>query len=162
MAPVSRIKKYRDPGFSGVQELAAFLDVLPEITHLELPSTFSHSPEDLQVQPNHARYLEGLVCPTYAATILVPFRPIKQLFLVWDRRSSDLIGMSNFDLMEVMAQSTEMIKLLGLLFGYRANRQSEIAHAFTAAAKSLPDVEELTIWVKFWKHNSPSSHSFRP
>ncbi|KAG8946525.1 hypothetical protein FRC04_011583 [Tulasnella sp. 424] len=154
MAPVSRIKKLRDPSFGGIRELAAFLDVLPEITHLELPSTSFRPQEGLQVQPHHAQYLEGLLCPTYVAAILVPFRPIKQLFLAWDW-SSELIEMSTFDLMEAMAQSTEVIKSLGLLFGYRANMQSEIAHVFTAAAKSLPDVEELTIWVKFWKHNSP-------
>ncbi|KAG8964168.1 hypothetical protein FRC05_004269 [Tulasnella sp. 425] len=73
---------------------------------------------------------------------------------VWEWRSTELLGLSNVELMEAMTQSTEAIKSLGLLFGYRANIQTEIAHVFTATAKFLPDVEELTIWVKFWKDNT--------
>lgn len=150
----SQIKKFRSPSDLGLRELGPFLDVLPGITHLELPFTWFCSPEG-QVQPHHAQHLEALLCPTYAAIALVPFRPIKTLFLFWQAGSTNFPGSDNWELMEAMARSAEVITSLGLLFRWKANSQEEIEQIFKAAAEFHPYVEELTIWVNFWKDNVP-------
>ncbi|KAG8893821.1 hypothetical protein FRC01_013334, partial [Tulasnella sp. 417] len=148
-----QIKRFRSPDTGGLGALGPFLDTLPNITHLELPYGW-YCPAEGQVKPNHAPHLEALLCPTYVAISLVPFRPIKKLFLFWQAGSSAFPGSESWELMEVMARSTEVIKSIGLLFRWKANEQEEIEQIFHATADFHPDVEELVIWVNFWKDNS--------
>ncbi|KIO26660.1 hypothetical protein M407DRAFT_24100 [Tulasnella calospora MUT 4182] len=144
---VKRLRTFSDDG-----ELGSLLDALPHITHLELPFHKFNSAED-QVHPHHARYLEGLFCPPFVAVSLVPSRPIKHLALLWCSSSRRIHGLNNWEFMEVMGRSTGTIRSLALFFGSRANMPEEMDQIFSATARFLPDVEELTIWFVFYEHN---------
>ncbi|KAG9040760.1 hypothetical protein FS837_000223 [Tulasnella sp. UAMH 9824] len=89
------------------------------------------------------------------APALVPSRPIKKLFLFWQAGSSPFPGSDTWELMEAMARSTEVIKSLGLLFRWQANVQEDIEQVFNSASEYHPYVEELIIWINFWKDNAP-------
>lgn len=151
LASLPQIKKFRTQSDAG--QLGSLLDLLPSVTHLEIPFHPFHLSEG-QVQPHHARHLEGLFCPTYVAISLIPSRPIKQLALYWCSNPFQHQGLSTWELMEVMGRGTAVVRSLGLFLGGHPDMPHQIENIFPATARFLPDVEELTIWITFWWQHS--------
>lgn len=148
LSGLSEIKRFRTTSAFGFRGLVENLfDAIPKVTHLELP--FDMLPlHGFVIHPHHAQFLQELVCPATFAPRIVPGRPIHRLILRWPRWAD---GPNVSELMEEMAQSSETIRRLGLLIGWRVNLQADIEEIFSATARFLPDVEELTVWLELWK-----------
>ncbi|KAG8894977.1 hypothetical protein FRC01_012642 [Tulasnella sp. 417] len=148
LSGLSDVKRFRTTnavGFRGLLE--SLFDAMPKVTHLELPFDML-SLYGSVIHPYYAPFLQELVCPATFAPLLVPGRPVRRLILRWPRWAD---GPNVSELMEDMAQSSDTIRRLGLLIGWRVNLQADIEEIFSATARFLPDVEELTVWLEFWK-----------
>lgn len=148
LSGLSNVKQFRTTNalsFPGL--LRNLFNTIPNVTHLELPLDILPL-HGFVIYPHHAPLLQELVCPVAFAPLLVPGRPVHRLILRWPRWAD---GPNVYELLKEMARSSKTITRLGLLIGSRVNLQADIGEIFSATARFLPDVEELTVWIEFWK-----------
>lgn len=153
LSGLSNVKQFRTTNalsFPGV--LKSLFNAIPNVTHLELPLDMPPL-YGFKIHPHHAPLLQELVCPAAFAPFLVPGRPVHRLLLRWPRWGD---GPNVSQLLEQMSRSSRTIKRLGLLIGSRVNLQADIEDIFSATARFLPDVEEVTVWLEFRKSQTDS------
>ncbi|KAG8982902.1 hypothetical protein FRB90_006465 [Tulasnella sp. 427] len=144
LAQLPNLKRLRSPAvytyLRGGSE--TLLEAAPNLTHLELPynTEFIGSKIRSDVVPS----LEELSCKLDNAALLVPGRPVQRLVLRWPQSRRDHIT----EIMQEIARGTETITELGLYFRKWDDLRDNPRDVIKATSKWLPDVEDLSVWVK--------------
>lgn len=126
-------------------DYASLLDAIPMIKRLDIGSSsllWNLERVD-RISAHHVLLLEELICSAEAARILVPTRPIRQLVMFITKASGESLG----DLIPQVAQSSDTIRLLGLVI--KAMKAPGLQVMMSQIGKWLPDVEELYLHMKF-------------
>ncbi|KAG8907339.1 hypothetical protein FRB99_004586 [Tulasnella sp. 403] len=154
LGSLRNVKKFRTLHPWGLTQHEGLLDALPMVTHLELPFTSLFVPIS-EIQPDHAKNVEELICPTNVAVKLVPNRPVKRLFLMFPILQAPP---SPYEVMAQMARSTASITVLGIMIGY--GWQGDLPDVLKAAGLSLPRVEKLYLKFRFLLGESQTLKTF--
>lgn len=128
-------------------ELESLLDALPLVTHLTLPFNTVGPPEAGAIHTDHVPNLESLICSTDAVG-LVAGRPIRELYIMFPMRWDP--PPSVHTIMEKVSQSTVPLRVLGIAIEWIWTFGEDYSEVLTAAARVLPDLEELHLAFGFF------------